>query len=194
MSQISQLLLNRAEELRSASPEEVAVDLLKQAGYSDVDARIAVAQNEMEKVAANELVTYSGIDIEQAVALVKAAGINLKDMKGFEVSAPEVDPTIELLQKAAQYIESLEAEIEGKNEEIEKAASDAAIQEIKLPEQFNKAASAGAFTFEDSEQLKGLEPETLQKIATVMDTPWEMGHGVGMVREKTDPVLEWLLT
>jgi len=192
MTQISQTLLDRAEELRLTNPEEVAVQLLKEAGFSDEDARISVAQHVMEKVAAQELVAMSGIDLDQAVTLVKAAGINIKELTSFQPQVSEVDPTIELLQKAAEYIECLEAELATAKDDIEKIAQES-IPEVKLPETIEKYATAGAFTFEDLEQLKAVSPEVMTKLAAAMDEPWEMGRGEGYARPQTDPLLEFML-
>lgn len=190
MSEMSKQLLARAEEIRLASPEEYAVEMLKQAGMAEDDARVEVAQLQMEKAAANELASSSGIDIEQAVILVKAAGANVKDMEGFKIEKPEIDPTIELLQKAAAYIETLEAE----KADFEKEAEELKIQEIKLPKPIEKAASSGMFTFEDLAALKTMDQELLNKVASVSDEPWEMGRGAGMARPKTDHMLEWILS
>jgi hypothetical protein len=193
MSHIAQQLRERAEEIRLASPEEVAVDLLKQAGFNEEDARIKVAQEIMEKEAANQLVAFSGVDIEHAVALVKAANINIGELVNFSPKA-EIDPTIELLQKAAQYIEAVEAELEDKKEAIEKIAQEKAIEAVKLPETIEKVASSGAFTNEDLAALKAMNPELLEKIASnINDEPWEMGRGTGFARPKTDPLLEFIL-
>jgi hypothetical protein len=193
MAQISQTLLNHAEELRLGSPEEVAIGLLKQAGYSDKDARLTVAQHTMEKVAAQELMAMSGIDLDQAVALVKAAKVNLKDLVSFAPEA-DVDPTVGLLQKAAAYIDELETKLDEATETLEKAANFTQVEEIKLPEQFTKMAGSGAFTFEDLEQLKTMDPALLTKVASVMDEPWEMGRGDGFARPQTDALLEFMLS
>jgi hypothetical protein len=198
MTQISQMLRERTEELRNADPSEFAVQqLVKEAGMSVEDARYEVAQHLMEKEAANHLVAMSGVDIEQAVALVKAAGVNVRELAAFDASTPEVDTaTIDLLEKAAQYIESLESELAAKNEELEKLAHEVVeskIEEVKLPEAFEKLATAGAFTFEDLEALRAVQPELLHKVASVVDEPWEMGRGAGIARPKTDPLLEFML-
>lgn len=198
MTQISQMLRERTEELRNADPAELAVQqLVKEAGLSEEEARYEVAQHLMEKEAANQLVAMSGVNIEQAVAMVKAAGVNVRELSSFDVSTTDVDATtIDLLEKAAQYIESLEAELAAKTEELEKVAEEVVqsrVEEVKLPEAFEKLATAGAFTNEDLAALKAVQPELLQKVANAVEEPWEMGHGAGIARPKTDPLLEFML-
>jgi hypothetical protein len=194
MTQLSQELMNQAEAIRLSSPTEIAVGLLKEAGFSDKDARYEVDQAIMEKEAASFLASSSGIDIEQAIVLVKAAGVNLKDLVTYEQETTEVDPTADLLEKAAKYIESLEAEIEANKETLEKAAEAQAIEEVVLPASITKAAHAGAFTNEDLEVLKRMEPELLSKVASASEPAWEMGRGSGMERPQTDALLEFILS
>lgn len=189
MSQLSKTLFQAAEDIRLSSPTESAVEHLKQAGFTEEDARLNVAQHIMEKEACSAL-TQAGVDIEQAVSMVKAAGINLKDLVSYEVEIESEHPSVELLKQAAHYIEALEAQVEGMKEDMQKAAS---IKEVTLPDQFTKAASAGAFTNEDLVELQKIDQNVLTKIASAMDEPWSMGTGTGLARPKTDPMLEWLL-
>jgi hypothetical protein len=192
MSQLSELLKEKAEEIRLSSPEEIAVEHLKQAGFSEEDARLNIAQHVMEKEATSALV-QAGVDIEEATKLVKAAGVNLKDLVSYEPEIAQVHPSVELLKQAALYIETLEAELAEKESEIEKAASIVQAQEVQLPEQITKAASNGAFTFEDLAELQKMDQGVLHKLASAMDEPWEMGSAHGMIRPKTDPMLEFIL-
>jgi phage terminase large subunit-like protein len=197
MSNISTILKQHAEDLRLASPEAVAVEHLKQAGYTEEQARYQVAQHVMEKEATAAL-TMKGVDHEDAVKLVKAANINVAELKAFQLDV-EADPTVELLKQAADYIDALEAQIAGKDLELQKQASsyesriDRLEHPIQLPEQLNKFASTAKFTREDLEQLQRVSPEVLEKIATAVDEPWGFGSGVGVARPKTDPFLEFLL-
>lgn len=194
MTQLSQELMDQAIRVRNSSPTEVAVGLLKEAGFSEEDARYEVAQAIMEKEAANFLASSSGVDIEQAIILVKAAGVNLRDLVTYEQEVTEVDPTADLLEKAAKYIDSLEAEIEANKETLEKIAENNAFEEVVLPASIVKAASAGAFTNEDLDILKKMDSELLTKVASAAEPAWEMGRGSGMERPKTDAMLEFLLS
>lgn len=193
MSQLSQTLLQAAENIRLSSPTESAVEHLKQAGMSEEEARLSIDQHNMEKEAASALAS-AGVDIEEAVAMVKAAGVNLKDLVSYEVEIEAPHPSVELLKQAAHYIDALESQVEHLKEDVEKAASVKSASEIVLPEQFTKAASVGAFTNEDLVQLQKMDQEVLTKIANVMEEPWGMGSGSGMVRGKSDPMLDWLTT
>jgi hypothetical protein len=198
MTNLSTILKQHAEDVRLSTPEAVAIEHLKQAGYSEKDARYQVAQHIMEKEAAS-ILALKGIDPEEAVKLVKAANINVAELSNF-VLDEEKNPTVELLQKTAEYIDALEAQVEGLKFEIEKQAVDHQTEltsieaESHVPEQLTKIASAAQFTKEDLLQLRGVSEETLQKVASAIDEPWGMGNGVGMARPKTDPLLEFMLS
>lgn len=192
MSQLSQTLFQAAEDIRLSSPTESAVEHLKQAGMSEEDARLNVAQHFMEKEAYATL-TQAGVDIEQAVSMVKAAGINLKDLVSYEPEIEAAHPSVELLKQAAHYIDALEAQVNGLKEDMEKVAQDKSTSSVTLPESFTKAANAGAFTNEDLVELQKMDQGVLTKIASAMDEPWSLGKGSGVVRTKTDPMLEWLI-
>ena len=187
------MLLKKAEEIRLSDPEEIAVEQLKQAGFSEADARLNVAQHIMEKEAC-EALTHAGVDIEEALSLVKAAGIHLKDLVNYQEEAPVVHQSVDLLKQAAECIETLEDEVAELKAELIKVAEQKLVQEVQLPEMFTKAASNGAFTKEDLVELQKFNPDLLTKVANVMDEPWGMGNGVGMVRPKTDPMLDFILS
>lgn len=194
MSKVSTILREKAEELRLSSPEEVAVEHLKQAGFSEEDARYQVAQHVMEKEAASVL-TMKGVDAEEAVKMVKAANVNLREITSFSV-VPEANPAVELLQKAAEYVEAMEAKLEVLQDQLEKAAAEIEVLKtpaVQVPEQITKIASSGAFTSEDLENLKKMGSDTLTKVAAAIEEPWSMGAGVGFARTKTDPLLDFLV-
>ena len=187
MSQLSQELRDLAATFAANSETEIAVGHLKEAGLSEQDARIQVLQMEMEKEAAEHLV-MQGIDIERAVSMVKAAGVDVKALTTVNLE-PEVNPVAEMLDKVASYVEDLEHKVA----ELEAAVP---VPEIKLPEVFTKAASSGALTFEDLEEIKGLNTHTLEKMASAFshsEQSWEMGAGSGHARPKTDAILEFCL-
>lgn len=198
MNKVSQILIEEATGLRESTPELVAVGILKQAGVSEEDARLVVAQDTMEKQAFSEL-TYRGVDAEEAAKLVKAANINVKELPGMSLETEE-ERLAEILEKAASFIEQQAAYIE----QLEKAASEVKstetivervveVEKPELSEPMAKMASVGAFTFEDLEALKGMPEETLVKVANAMEEPWELGKAAGVARQKTDPLLEFIL-
>jgi|HigsolmetaAR202D_1030399.scaffolds.fasta_scaffold12955_2 hypothetical protein len=201
MSNVAQTLREQAAELR-LTPESVAIEMLKEAGLSEEDARFEVLQTLMEKEALSAL-TDKGIDMEEAVKLVKAANINVRELTNITLE-PETNPTADLLEKAATYIEALEgrvAELETENaklyEDLEKAVTEASAakeEEPELPESLSKLASVGAFTNEDLAELKRLNPEVLTKVASVADEPWSLGAPAGVARPQTDPLLEFILS
>ena len=207
MDKVASILLERATEIRQASPELVAIEHLKQAGVDETEARYAVAQDRLEKVAHAEL-TYKGIDAEEAVRLVKAANINVRELESLSLVSDE-EVLAEVLEKAAAYIdaknchiEALEqrvADLEKAAAEIEKSAAEAVAaaearrDEPALPEQITKLAGVGALTFDDIEALKAVPAETLTKVASVIDQPWEMGKAAGVARGTGDPFLDFCL-
>jgi hypothetical protein len=209
MSKIAEILRLKAEEFKVASPESIAVGMLKQAGIDETEAKYAVAQELMEKEAARKLID-KGVDVVEATKMVKAAGINIRELTDFKIEefGNEVDSTAELLDKTASYIESLETEttvLRSKTEALaleKKAAEDRAnglisedefVEKQAAEQHLSKLNKSGAFTYEDLEQLKLIDPTVLQKVAAVMDEPATMGSGGGMAHTKTDPLLDFIL-
>ena len=197
MNTVAQFLMEKAAELRESTPELVAVELLKQAGLSDQDARVTVAQDAMEKQACFEL-TYKGIDMEDAVKLVKAANINIKELSGFSLTSEE-EELAGALEKAAGYINKQAEYIAQLEADLEKAASEGyevRIVEVEKPspsKTIEKIASVGAFTMDDLRALEEMPEELLTKMASAMEQPWEMGKAAGVSRPQTDPLLEFIL-
>ena len=201
MNKVASALMSKAAELRESTPELVAIGLLKKAGVDEQVARSTVMQESMEK-AAMESLTYSGIDAEDAVRLVKAANINVAELQGASLVTEE-ENLADILEKAAAYIEAQEAQIsaletvkadlEVRGVELEKAASAALAPQPALPETFTKMASVGAFTFEDLEALKAVPSETLTKMASAFDQPWELGKAAGLSASTGDPLLDFCL-
>lgn len=196
MNTVAQFLIDEATNIRESSPELVAVDLLKQAGVSEQDAKLAVAQDAMEKKAFSEL-TYQGIDADEALRLIKVANINISELPGMSLES-EDDRIASVLEKAAAYIEKQAAYIE----HLEKQAGNIEyvdrVVEVQVPAEetpahITKLAQSGAFTFEDLEALKAMPQDVLTKVASAFEEPWELGKAAGMARPKTDPLLEFLL-
>lgn len=206
MSTVSNFLRQKADELR-ITPESVAVQtLVKEAGLSEEDARMAVAQDLMEKEAVRGL-AQKGVNIEEAVKLVKAAGIDVKSLSSVKFELEE-NPVAELLDKAAAYIEQLEGyvsvletetnDLQANLEKVASQQSQAEVEDLKeqLPGNFKKMASVGAFTSKDLETLVAVQkenPELIQKIAVAAEEPWSLGGPVGMAVQETDPFLEFLM-
>lgn len=197
MNTVAQFLIDEATNIRESSPELVAVELLKQAGVAEADAKNAVAQDTMEKKAFAEL-TYRGVDADEALRLIKVANINISDLPGMDLESEE-DRTASILEKAAAYIEKQAAYIEelekaaGHIEYVDRVVEVPAPAEVALPESITKMASSGAFTFEDLEALKAMPEGILTKVASAFEEPWALGKAAGYARPKTDPLLEFLL-
>lgn len=91
-----------------------------------------------------------------------------------------------LLEKAAAYVEALEA----KTEELSKVAQE--VKVVEDDEQLSKLASLG-FSKDEIAAMRQVDSNLIEKVASVSSAPAEMGAGVGIPREKTDPLLEFLL-
>ena len=190
---LTQDLNELATSLQSSTETEVAVGLLKEAGLDETTARLEVLQMEMEKEAAEQLV-MAGIDVERAVSMVKAANIKVKELGSIK-SGQEVLPEVELLTKAAAYIQELEGQVESLQGSLQSQAEVHAASVVpEMPESFTKAASSGMLTQEDLRELSAINPELLTKVASAMEQPWEMGKAAGVARPKTDALLEFCLS
>ena len=97
---------------------------------------------------------------------------------------------ISAFEKAAEYIEHLEARVG----ELEKVAEQAELEVQKHDDTnpLSKLAAAG-FTEEEIALMSQMPNQLIEKVATANSQPWEMGNAVGVAREKTDPFLEWIL-
>jgi hypothetical protein len=124
-----------------------------------------------------------GVPMEKAASMVKEACVS--DSKAGKLMA-----TSQVFEKAAEYI----IELEEKLAKLEKFASE--MQEEKAIEEstpLNKLASIG-FSKEELTYINSLPENLVEKVASMGSKPWEMGSGVGMAREKTDPLLEFILS
>lgn len=194
---LSELLQKQAKDFLASSPEVVAVELLKQAGFSDSDARAEVMQSLMEKEATSSLVN-SGIDYDQALQMVKAAGIKVKDLASFKPELTFEEVMADRFMKYASEAEKLEGQAEQTAELIEKVAELEGVLEHTpevetVSEPIAKLAQSGAFTNEDLEALMKLPGDTLTKIASKQEQPWSMGKSAGAAAVSMDPLLDFIL-
>lgn len=198
---LSKKLLKQAQLVRQSSATLVAVDLLKQAGVSEDTARLEVAQSEMEKTAASTL-SATGIDYDEALKLVKNAGVKISDLTTY-VPAKSIEEELwESLTKMASEAQALETELEGirtqalgysaRVESLEKVAE----RREDSTDPVARLAQSGDFTNADLEALLKLGPETLTKVASMADhqQPWAMGRPTGASRaEPMDPMAAFCL-
>lgn len=193
MSDLKTILLKEASILRSSSPELVAVGMLKQAGFSEADARTAVAKELITKEATSALLG-KGFDPEEAAKLVKAAEIDLSALGVNPAEATDAERTAALLEKAAAQIEELEGRAIAAEAEVEivKQASEEANKPV--PASIEKWAQSGAFTNEDLAALRALPETTLQKVAASTEEPWSMGKAAGAsTGGYGDPLTDFLM-
>lgn len=195
---LSEFLKQQATKLYSESTEHVAVEMLKQAGLSEDEARTQVTQRLMEKEATSRLVE-AGIDYDQALSLVKQAGVKVKDMPSFKVEKSFEEILAEQFEKAAELASELEVKAGYAEEMHEKvaqleAALDAKPETKKLPEAITKFAQSGEFTNEDLDALMKLPSDTLTKVAARDEQPWKMGKSAGVAEAAVDPFTAFLLS
>ena len=197
MNKTAKQLMQKAASIRAGSAELVAVEMLKQAGMAEEDARYEVLQATMEKTAAEQL-TFKGVDAEEAVRMVKAANINVRELANVGLVTEE-EELASSLEKAASVIEKLQDDLNAAHaqiSEMEKSAETAQAKAAKpaLPERFTKMASVGAFTFEDLAALEAMPASVMEKVASAMDTPWEFGKAAGAAKDQGDPLLNFLMS
>lgn len=188
-------LVKKAEELRAQSPEYTAVQMLKQAGMTEDQARLEVAQTLMEKEAASSMVAQ-GVDYDAAMAMIKVAGIKVSDLNAFKPEQTFEEEMAELLMKVASDVKALEkkaARVEELESEAESMREALASVEAEIPAPITKLAESGAFTWDDLEALKSLPSETLTKVASANEAPWRMGKSAGMAQDSMDPLTSFLL-
>ena len=123
-----------------------------------------------------------GVSFEKAAQLMKVACE--QDSK---ISALGVN--VQAFEKASEYISELESKVSS----LEKMAGMYEHkEEIETSAPLQKLASIG-FTAEEIEYMSTLPENLIEKVASSNSAPWEMGSGVGISREKTDPLLEFIL-
>lgn len=123
-----------------------------------------------------------GMDFNQASTLVKEACEK-------DPTAASMQANVMTFEKAAEYISQLESQINGFEQVVGKA------EEVIAADPNNpltKLASVG-FTAEEIEHMSMLPENLLEKVASNNGQAWEMGSAVGVPREKTDPLLEFIL-
>lgn len=99
----------------------------------------------------------------------------------------------EILDKTAEYIESLESQVA----ELEaKIVDTSPAPEVEKQAEINEKLANIGFTKEEIQAMDSLPQELMDKVANVVNDskPWGLGQGVGVQRDKTDPLLEFLLS
>jgi hypothetical protein len=127
--------------------------------------------------------TKGGLPLEKASEFIKIACQN-------DGKAIALKTNAAIFEKTSAYIKSMEEELK----DLQKFAQEIE-QEKKIEEStpMSKLANIG-FTKEELTYMSSLPENLVTKVASIGSKPWEMGSGVGMVREKTDPLLEFILS
>ena len=177
MNQVQELK-DLSKALRNSSADLVAINLLKQAGIEDSEARKAVYVEALNKEACYNL-TQKGIDYDRAVSMVKSATINEAMLAKASVKRLE-EIAAEALEKAAETIEAFELKF-----------TDLEHQE-KAPD-ITKIAGASKMTEEDLLVLQQLPRPTLTRLASAVEEPWALGKAAGAASSvDSDPFLAFL--
>lgn len=153
-----------------------AAEIEKQAYYNYVKAFASSGISTLVK---------GGVGFEKAAKLMQETCQSDKKIKGLGTN-------FVAFEKAAEYV----IELETKVSELEKiAATFVTKEEIETSKPLSKLASIG-FTQEEIEYMSSLPENLIEKVASSTDgsKPWEMGGGAGLAREKTDPLLEFILS
>lgn len=194
MNKIAEMLLQKAASLREGSPELVALALLKQAGVDEAIARAQIAQDTLEKSAAESL-TFAGIDMVEATRLVKAANVDASSFAG--VCEPSEDELLaNQFEKLAEYVQAQDEALAEAHERIRslEEATTRVGPPAELPTGLSKMATAGALTFEEIDALSHVPSHTLSKIASAIDAPWEFGRASGSPSASSgDPLVDFCM-
>lgn len=125
-----------------------------------------------------------GIQLEKAASIVKEACLS-------DAIATRISNSISLLEKIANYVDSVETKLEGLQQFAEQVKE---AEEIHASKPMNKLAQIG-FSDEELAYINSLPDTIIEKVANVTTRPWEMGGGVGMAIEgDMDPLLAFLLS
>jgi hypothetical protein len=129
------------------------------------------------------VLAQGGLTLEKAAELIGIACQN--DGKAISLKTNSM-----IFEKAAEHVKNQEAIIT----ELQKFAQEVE-QEKKIEGStpMSKLADIG-FTKEELTYISSLPENLVTKVASIGSKPWEMGGGVGMAREKTDPLLEFILS
>ncbi len=149
----------------------------------------------LEKQAYAEYVTMfssSGITtlVKGGVGFDTAAGM-IKEACKHDEQLVRLQTNILAFEKAAEYIEAQDEYIL----DLEKTAAEGPAQasaKVEKDSPLSKLASIG-FSQEEIEMMSQLPENLITKVASAGSQPWEMGSGTGLAREKTDPLLEFIL-
>jgi len=157
------------------------IELLKQASEIEKKAYADFVAN-FTKAGIVSLV-QGGVEFEKAAEMMKQACEKNSTLALYQTH-------ISAFEKAAEYI----GELEGKLSELEKYAEEATVtvQKLDTNNPLNKLASIG-FSDDQISMISQLPENLVEKVASANSQPWEMGNAVGIPREKTDPLLEFLL-
>lgn len=158
------------------------IELLKKA--SDMEKKAFLEYATSFTSAGITALVKGGLDFNKASTLIKQACEK-------DSVIQSLNANIQAFEKSAEYIAELEAKVGG----LEKVAQETNLTVAKLDDN-NPMSKLAALGF-DEEQIRimsELPDNVLTKIANVNSQPYEMGGGVGIPREKTDPLLEWLVS
>lgn len=125
-----------------------------------------------------------GVPFEKAASLVQEACEADSKLHGLMANIVAFEKAAECIEEQSARIEELEKIAEETHERVE-----ASLDEHNP---LNKLASVG-FTKEEIEMMSQLPENLITKVASAGSQPWEMGGGVGIPREKTDPLLEFII-
>lgn len=145
---------------------------------------------DIEKKAYSQTVTSFSAN---SIAALAKSGMPFEKAASVVADACEKDESLSkmamqylLLEKIAEHVEALELRCE----ELTKVAQEVEI--VESDEQIDKLASLG-FSKDEISAMRQVDIGLVEKVASVTAAPVEMGAGVGVPRERTDPLLEFIL-
>jgi peptidoglycan hydrolase CwlO-like protein len=126
-----------------------------------------------------------GVEREKANFLAKEACLRDEEL------VKAVNKSV-ILEKTAEYIEALENDVTKLSVKISTLSPESTEKQAEIPESLKQLQKLG-FTKEEIDHLQNAPVSLLEKVATRVSEPWELGRGSGPAVERMDPLLEFIL-
>lgn len=130
------------------------------------------------------------------IAHLMQKGVSTEQASGFAKEACSKHPNvvekvrqIAILEKAASYIEQLEAQVANLQARVTEEEEQTA---RPVSEHFQKLANIG-FSEEEIRYLDSMPNELVEKVAGAVSEPWQLGKAAGVETGPSDPLLEFIL-
>ena len=129
--------------------------------------------------------------VQGGVSRDKAAGLAKEACMRDETLIKSINRAL-ILEKVAEYINSLESEVAKLQVKIDEMPVEKTAGEKEGTAVDDRLAALG-LTSEELEALQDVPTTVLDKVASVVSRPWDLGKGVGPAVLNKDPLLAWIM-